>query len=698
MKHPRLGTRYTTIITLILAALLFAANVTQAQRIAARALTPQEIHDNALPEGTHASGGLLVVAVGEPVYLEAQVPTGTVVNGVSWSVIQRPLASPPSVADIQDSPLGDLPIYSQRDRADYDLADRKLFVPDAVGKYMVQAVVQTDTESLVLKVQVTGATYVGVGTMGGANPSYPQCALCHQERAVEYMGTGHASMFTLAIDGLKSSHYNSNCIECHVLGGHVEGVDNGSFSAVAESVGWTFPEVLEPGVWAAMDPALQAKANIQCEHCHGAGSEHHGDITTTMVTMNAGDCGQCHDEEPYHNRNRQWELSGHARAPARDSGSCVNCHTGDGFVNRIDGEETLPELDEAITCSACHDPHSAENEHQLRTLADIELENGHMVTGGGTGKMCMNCHKARRNAEEYVANGVTSTHFGPHYGVQGDIFNGTNLIEFDGKVQGGASAHLYILENSCATCHMQPTNRDDAWHNEVGDHTFNMMWDNGTPEDHDDDVAMTAGCYQCHGPLDSFDIPTVDYNYDGHLEGLQTEIHHLLEALAMKLPPYGEPTVVRDPSLDYTENEAKALYNYMAVEEDNSHGMHNPRYVAQILKASIEALSDPYTGLFNGANIPVGGEWFYSQWFEFYAPQSSPGWIYHFEHGHLYVTGDSSTIYLYDVRTNSWKWTNEEVYPLMYDVTAASWLYYSGRYAGMRYFWNYKQGDWNVVE
>ena len=302
MKHPRLITRYTTPITLILAAvILFAANMTQADRIAARPLTILEIKESGLPEGVRASPGLLVVAVGEPVYLELQVAPETTVNGVTWSITQRPLASPPSVAEIQDSPIGDLPIYSQRDREDYKLGDRKLFIPDAVGKYMVQAVLQTDSESLVYEAQVTGAIYTGVGTMGGANPVYPQCALCHEEQAVGYMETGHASKFSLAIDGLKSSHYNANCLECHVLGGlnHtvVDGsysapADNGSFASVAEELGWTFPAVLEPGVWGGMDPALQAKANIQCEHCHGAGSEHHGDKSTIAVSLSAGDCGQ----------------------------------------------------------------------------------------------------------------------------------------------------------------------------------------------------------------------------------------------------------------------------------------------------------------------------------------------------------------------------------------------------------------------
>ena len=276
-----------------------------------------------------------------------------------------------------------------------------------------------------------------------------------------------------------------------------QSAENGSFFDVANQVGWTFPEVLEEGNWDAMPTELQAKANIQCEHCHGAGSEHHGIKSAISVSLNAGDCAQCHDDEPYHVKNAQWNLSRHAvatRYPTGERrGSCVRCHSGIGFIETLDGLAEVSTDYEAITCAACHDPHSAENDHQVRTVADVTLENGHVVTEGGTGKLCMNCHKSRRNAVEYVEGNVSS-HYGPHYGIQGDLFNGTNAIEYDGKVKGGASAHLYATENACATCHMQGTSSDDAFNNLAGGHTFKVAWDNDTPDDHHDEQLSTATC------------------------------------------------------------------------------------------------------------------------------------------------------------------------------------------------------------
>jgi hypothetical protein len=289
-----------------------------------------------------------------------------------------------------------------------------------------------------------------------------------------------------------------------------------------------------------------------------------------------------------------------------------------------------------------------------------------------------------------------STHFGPHYGVQGDMFNGTNAIEY-GKVKGSPSAHAYALENSCVGCHMQAVPSGDPARFLAGGHTFKPVWDNGTPDDHSDDVDMVGGCVDCHGEVEDFNFELEDYNLDGKIEGVQTEVHHLLEALAMHLPPKGEPVYVfPGSSYKFTLKEKQALYNYLCVEEDGSHGIHNPRYMTQILKASIDDLGDPFNSMFGGMNVPYGGEWWYSSWFEFYA-QRSTGWIYHFEHGDLYVTGDPNNIYLYEQRTNTWRYTTPEIYPYMYDVGSGVWHYYGGRYHGIRYFYNYTSGQWSAI-
>jgi hypothetical protein len=188
-----------------------------------------------------------------------------------------------------------------------------------------------------------------------------------------------------------------------------------------------------------------------------------------------------------------------------------------------------------------------------------------------------------------------------------------------------------------------------------------------------------------------------DLNYDGHIEGVEDEIEKLLEALAMYLPPQGQPTYEYDENHEFTDKEKKALYNYLSVEDDGSHGIHNPGYASAILRASVNDMADPFNSILKGINIPVGGDWFYSPWFEFYAPSTTTGWIYHFEHGYLYVTGDANNVYLYEHRTGQWRYTNPTLYPVMYEVGTATWLYYAGRYDGLRYFYNYNSGQWNSI-
>jgi nitrate/TMAO reductase-like tetraheme cytochrome c subunit len=699
MKKPRFTSPINPAIAGILAVLflLVSTSLMQAQQIASRPLTPREIDLNNLPDGTVTSGGLLVVGLGEPVYLEVQVPTGTVVSSVTWNVAERPLGG--STANLEDSPIpSSMPIFSPGDRAVLEVAGRKMFIPDVEGKYLITADVNTDGGLLNLEAVVAGAIYVGVGTIDGTSPVYPQCGLCHPENTLTYMATGHAGALEDQITGMGSSHFNESCLSCHSLGKGY-GYDNGSFFSVAEDVGWTFPEELVPENWTNMALEQKAMAGVQCEHCHGAGSVHHGDVEGTAVSLSSGDCGQCHDADPYHKINAEWNLSRHSIAtryptgPGR--GSCVECHSGIGFIEEMDGVAEKSTDYEAIVCAACHDPHSAENESQLRTLADVELENGHMVTQGGTGMLCMNCHKSRRDAESYVQGNVSS-HFGPHYGIQGDLFHGTNAIEY-GKVSSRASGHLYGTENSCATCHMNVGDLGDAPANSAGGHTFRVVSENGTPDDHSDDIDMVSGCVECHGPMDSFDYFKADYNLDGIAEPIQTEVHHLLEALALLLPPVGEPEAHPNPDLEYTDAQKKALYNYLCAEEDGSFGMHNPKYITGILKASIEDLSDPFNALFSGINVPVGGEWFYSTWFDFYSPQEEAGWIYHFEHGHLFVQGVPGLIWIFEDRTQTWRYTSEDLYPIMYSPNTG-WVYYAGVRGFDRMFYSYATGEWSFFE
>ncbi len=152
---------------------------------------------------------------------------------------------------------------------------------------------------------------------------------------------------------------------------------------------------------------------------------------------------------------------------------------------------------------------------------------------------------------------------------------GANAIEYGKEI--GSSLHIFAIEDACVTCHMQETSADDAFYLMAGGHTFKPSWDGSTPDDHADDVDITAACAVCHGPVESFNFKQDDFNGDGFVEGIKEEIEGLLQDLAVQLPLIGEPTVTERVTADsHTLAQKKALYNYLFVENDGSHGGSQP--------------------------------------------------------------------------------------------------------------------------
>lgn len=580
---------------LVAAALLALGNtigLAQEAHILSRPLNPQEIVDYGLPSTTQVSGGLNTVGVGSAVYLEALVPKGTQTSNLVWALTAQPSGS---TAALTPSPLtSSVPIYEPADREDYDIAGRQRLIPDKVGTYTVTATAATTADPLELTLDITVSTYMGAPV---------SCVYCHSggflpDKYNPWSQTGHATMLTEAIDGIKSSHYSGDCISCHTVGYDTASTaTNGGFDDIAASLGWTFPTNLVPGNWDALPQALKNVSNIQCENCHGPGSQHAyslGDTSFISVSFSAGDCAQCHSEGTHHIKPDEWVNSRHAITVREESSSCTGCHGGKGFVDRMNG---LPQSEwrteySAITCATCHDPHDATNPHQVRgkgsvTLLDTSRPGGAtVVTNGGNGMVCMNCHMSRRDAVTYV-EGTGSSHFGPHHGPQTDMLMGVNAITYDETIP--STAHYKVVADTCATCHMQPTLPTDATFLKAGGHTFAPSWDGGTPDDPSDDVDLVGACMQCHGPIASFDFPRQDYNGDGVIEGVQTEVEHLLHDLAMMLPPIGQPTV--EITAAYTKQQLKAVYNYLFVEEDGSKGVHNLSYAVGLLKAAIADLT-----------------------------------------------------------------------------------------------------------
>ena len=110
-----------------------------------------------------------------------------------------------------------------------------------------------------------------------------------------------------------------------------------------------------------------------------------------------------------------------------------------------------------------------------------------------------------------------------------------------------------------------------------------------TPGNAADDVHLVGLCTDCHGNIDSFDFKRGDYDGDGIVRGVQTEVKALLDQLGNLLPPAGPGVTITS---SYTKPQLRAAYNYLFVLEDGSYGVHNLSYAVGLLKASIADLTD----------------------------------------------------------------------------------------------------------
>ncbi len=582
-------------VTMLGALTATAASPALQGRVAIRPLTPSDLKDYSLPTGTQMGSGLNTVGLGQPVYLEAlvniEVPASDILD-VSWVFTQKPAASR---AEMVASPLGSqVPPYHPDDQDVSRVAGRRMFRPDVTGKYQVTATITTASSGATNVTRtITGATYMGRNT----------CALCHSgsdvvpDMMTPWSKTGHATFFTRAIDGEASDHYGKNCISCHVVGFDANtNAVNGGFDDIATQLGWQVPLTFTNGNWDAMPAALKNLSNIQCESCHGPGSEHAysdgilGNISAISVTYEAGNCGQCHDAKTHHKNNAEWSNSKHG-APTRSPtgpgrAGCVACHTGTGFTTAMSGVTPTDPTYNSISCAACHDPHDATNPHQLHGVGPITLMDGiTTITNAGNASMCMNCHKSRRDAVSYVETTAGSSHFGPHYSCQADMIAGANAITY-GKIIP-STAHGSAIGENCVTCHMQVVPATNPAFTKAGGHTFSMKWEGNATTG---PVQLVDACKTCHGPVTTFNFARQDYDEDGVIEGVQDEVEGLLHHLGMLLPPIGDPTVTITAS--YTKQQLKAAFNYMFVEEDGSMGVHNTSYAVGLLKASIADLTD----------------------------------------------------------------------------------------------------------
>lgn len=665
MMSPISKVMQKSVVLVVLASLYVATSaVAQTAYIRTRPLTPQEIKNAGLTNATQLANGNRNVGVGTPLYLEALVTkSGTVVTNVTWSFINRPTNSSATflVSPLLTNTVGGITnvlSYDVGDRNTYLIAGRALLIPDIAclpvpnGDYIIKVAVDLTTKTVYATNTCYGSVYLGCAKLPFDATGAGLCVLCHNSinagsKMDSWAQTPHATAFKRKINGLEGQ-FRSTCASCHVVGYDVTATaTNGGFDDIMKQFGWTWPTNLTAAAllanpsgatnnWDLMPAALQNKANIQCESCHGPADRHAqnlGDRASIGISVSAGNCGFCHDSLTHHVKNYEWGQSIHGSGTAtyrpyayytnypviystnylggvvatknrggvespRFYNNCGHCHSAQGFILDVDPDwagETNPLAFgtgyEGLTCAACHDPHNVGmGDYQLRPFTKVVLANFYTNTLGGAGLLCMQCHHDRVNAYELdMIKGTNNpaTAPKPHHGTQGDMLIGRNAIEYGMDMP--KSKHINVLEDSCVECHMAETPTNGLAMNHIGGHTFSLSYTtNSTTYD------LTETCVKCHGEIEDFNFGGIDYDHDGVVEGTQSEIQGLLNSVA-KLLPYGSPAVygttnMPSPAASWTLAQKKAAYNYLFVWEDRSLGVHNPKYAAAILQASIDDL------------------------------------------------------------------------------------------------------------
>jgi hypothetical protein len=298
-------------------------------------------------------------------------------------------------------------------------------------------------------------------------------------------------------------------------------------------------------------------------------------------------CLICHNLAVKEAITASWETTLHATSQTYYPGSpltveyaggrydCAMCHSHEGFVETVwTGMDTtaadIP-IPTGIRCETCHDFHSSldfENEPNsaIRATAAVDL-----LTGDGEVEFennpesnhCMICHQSRRNPADDT-DGTAPTyvreHYGPHHGPQANFINGLGGYEFG---QDLSAKGVHESGANCVSCHMHVS---AAKNGEEGGHTW---------------IAPLESCTGCHTGATDMDV-----------NGGKTEIEGLLADLQAALLAAGmvdaDGHAIEDTT--YQADSVGALWNFLLVEEDMSHGIHNPAYAKALLNASISAL------------------------------------------------------------------------------------------------------------
>ena len=426
------------------------------------------------------------------------------------------------------------------------------------------------------------------GMVGYANVETGQtvCGNCHAQPQAMWSGTKHSN----AWESLQESgHAEEFCEGCHT----VSQLGN----AATEPSGYT-------------STGSDRFEDVQCESCHGAGSEHLSDPVATQPTPSIAvlaadgtylNCAQCHNGT-HHPFVEQWSMSRHATVVdfAAANPECAGCHRGQGTLlewgMRADYEEKFSEEPLPVVCSVCHSAHDATFAGQLRfpvTTTSITLH------------LCARCHNRRSVPDANSSHGLE-----PH-SPEAELLKGNaGWFPPDAGFAPGTLLMSHgndVNQTLCAKCHVEPfTVTDEAtgeFEFQAVGHTFQAipcLDENGIPNGETDcEVSQTArswfGCTggPCHANTEGPEALLTN-KVENQIRPAAEELLALLEIVDPGLDEPGGEIDANNPTFTVAEG---AYFNYHLAYHGGDYkgsATHNPRLIPALLEASIDAVIDEY--------------------------------------------------------------------------------------------------------
>jgi hypothetical protein len=314
----------------------------------------------------------------------------------------------------------------------------------------------------------------------------------------------------------------------------------------------------------------------------------------------AAHCGRCHTEQGYLAWLPQMQR-GNPGLLAKPDGTPAD-------VQHLLSLGLSRRTVQPITCNTCHQPNM-----KLRQVgATPLLPAGFRAVGVGEGAQCMTCHNSRNGAITWNAPDP-GRYSAPHTSSQADVIMGKNVFYVD-YGSNFVSPHATFIGDSCVTCHVRMSKTPHAFKAETDvcirchgrEYTAERVQSGAKTLIHELEHAIEARIMANKTRIATIRVwnPTVYAYVDtitvdpasikevelAEIAGQQGAIFHLAGGRKIRTQ-IGE---LRDaqgrPSFPTTDPIIKAGWNFWLLEGDGSWGVHNPRFLRQVVYQSLEAL------------------------------------------------------------------------------------------------------------